>query len=53
VIFGIEIALAGALNAGIVLQTVELRASSGKIMPRRRAESGTFGMDCAGRPRRS
>jgi hypothetical protein len=42
VIFGIEIALAGALNAGIVVQTADLRASSGKIMLRRRAESGDF-----------
>jgi hypothetical protein len=50
VIFGIEIALAVALSAGIVVETPDLRPCSGEIMLRRRAESGTFGMNCTGRP---
>ena len=49
-IFDTEIALAVVLNAGIVVQTADPRASSDKIMLRRRAESGTFDMNCTGRP---
>jgi hypothetical protein len=41
-----------AWNAGIVVETPDSESTIGESMLRRRAESGTFGMNCTGRPSR-